>query len=141
MTTIVVKDHMQNTRVAIRCNTPLTEVVDTLLANNTIGLPVVDEEMQVIGFVSEQDCIKKLLVSSYHSEGTPLVNEVMFNEPLTVAPDDSIIEMARQMIAHKPKIYPVVEEGKLIGLITRADVLRALREHGNSLKSWTSTGT
>jgi CBS domain-containing protein len=65
----------------------------------------------------------------------------MFNEPLTVAPDDSIIEMARQMIAHKPKIYPVVEEGKLIGLITRADVLRALREHGNSLKSWTSTGT
>ena len=137
MTTIVIKDHMGSKKAAIKAGMLLSEVVDSLLDNNTIGAPVVDEALHVVGFVSEQDCIRQLLLSSYHSEGMPRVEEVMFEAPLTVAPNDSIITLAEEMILHKPKIYPVVDEGKLIGIISRADVLRALRQHEKSHKTWT----
>lgn len=141
MTTIVVKDHMRSKKAAIQAHTPLTQVVDSLLANQIIGAPVVDEELHVLGFVSEQDCIRQLLVSSYHSEGMPKVEEVMFDTPLTVAPNDSIIELAKEMILHKPKIYPVVDEGKLVGIISRADVLKALRQHEKAFKTWTKANS
>ena len=137
MTTIVVKDHMQSKKAAIKAKAPLSDVVDSLLENRTIGAPVVDDAWHVVGFVSEQDCIRQLLLSSYHSEGMPRVEEVMFDTPLIVAPNDSIIELAKEMILHKPKIYPVVDEGKLVGIISRADVLHALRDHEKSHKTWT----
>lgn len=65
----------------------------------------------------------------------------MFDTQLTVAPNDSIIELAKEMILHKPKVYPVVDEGKLVGVISRSDVLRALRDHEKSHKTWTKASS
>lgn len=50
----------------------------------------------------------------------------MHKEVLSVAPETSIIELAAMMKVGKPKMYPVVSDGKLVGVITRRDVLRAL---------------
>jgi CBS domain-containing protein len=56
-----------------------------------------------------------------------VVDDVMSRVPLTVKPDDSVVDLARRMGRDKPKVYPVVDSGKLVGLITRGDVLKALR--------------
>lgn len=128
MASLRVGDIMNAQPPRVRCGTPVNAVVKLLLQHRVMGVPVVDDNDQVVGFVSEQDCIHSLLVSSYHSEGTPRVDEVMHGEPLCVSPNESIIDLAERMGRNKPKNYPVVENGKLIGLITRTAVLQALME-------------
>jgi CBS domain-containing protein len=96
------------------------------------GLPIVDDSDHVVGFLSEQDCIKKILESSYHRDEVVKVTKVMQPKVLSVAPGDSMVDVATRMITDKPKIYPVIENGLLVGTITRAKILRTL-EHLKTL--------
>lgn len=130
MSALRVSDVMSNHIAPVRCGTPLTEVVKALLENHISGLPVVDANRHLLGFVSEQDCIHALLVSSYHCEGDPIVDDVMFHEPLTISPGTAIVDLAQMLGAGKPKVYPVVENGKLIGIVTRTAVLVELARTG-----------
>lgn len=123
-----VADWMDTRVRPLRCGTDLGVVVDALLQSGLTGLPVVDDEERVIGFVSEQDCIHSLLISSYHCEGAPRVNDVMHDQPASVREDDSVLALAQAMETDRPKIYPVVDnDGRYRGLIGRAHVLQALR--------------
>lgn len=126
MRSLRISEIMSNHIEPVRCGTSVTQVVKTLLANHVTGLPVVDEQRKVLGFVSEQDCIHSLLVSNYHREGDPLVDDVMFRQPLTVSPDMSVVDLAQNLGAGRPKVYPVVDHGKLIGIVTRTAILAEL---------------
>lgn len=130
MRSIKVADVMWNHIEPIGYGTPLTKVVKVLLANHVSGLPVVDAHRHVVGFISEQDCIHALLVSNYHSEGDPKVDEVMFREPLTVSAEESLVDLAQKLGAGKPKVYPVVDHGRLIGIVTRTAILAELAKVG-----------
>lgn len=134
MRSLKISEVMWNHIEPIRCGTPLTKVVKALLDNHVTGLPVVDDRRQVLGFVSEQDCIHSLLVSNYHSEGEPTVDDVMFHKPLTVTPDMSVIDLAQNLGPGKPKVYPVVDHGKLVGIVTRAAILSQLAKAGNTIE-------
>lgn len=134
MRSLKVSDVMWNHIEPIRCGTQLTKVVKTLLNNHVTGLPVVDENRQVLGFVSEQDCIHALLVSSYHCEGDPIVDDVMFRKPVTISPEMSVVDLAQNLGAGKPKVYPVVDHGKLIGIVTRTAILAELARTGCGLE-------
>ncbi|MQX52438.1 CBS domain-containing protein [Alcanivorax sediminis] len=114
---------------AIALGTELTQVVEQLLQNKASGLPVVDEHHRVVGFVSEQDCLRKLLISSYHCEGSLIVDEFMHDQPLTVGEEDSLVDVAELMVTQKPKVYPVVDDqNRLVGMLSRHQVLRALKD-------------
>ncbi len=129
MSDLTVSALMGKHPMAIALGTELTEVVEQLLQHKASGLPVVDENQRVVGFVSEQDCLRKLLVSSYHCEGSLIVDEFMHGEPLTVKESDSVVDVAEQMVNQKPKVYPVVDAQKrLVGLLSRHQVLRALKD-------------
>lgn len=130
MSALKVSDVMSNHIAPIRCGTPLSSVVKTLLEHHVTGLPVVDENRHLLGFVSEQDCIHALLVSNYHCEGDPIVDDVMFREPLPVSPGMAIVDLAQKLGSGKPKVYPVVEHEKLIGIVTRTAVLAELARIG-----------
>lgn len=109
------------------------DAVEVLLRHRFLGLPVVDKNRVVVGFISEQDCLKSLLVAGYHDEGSTKVEEVMHKEPLTVTMETAIVDVAQMMLSQKPKIYPVVDENmKLLGILERSQVLVALRDrrHG-----------
>ena len=134
MRSLKVSDVMWNHIEPIRCGTPLTKVVKTLLHNHVTGLPVVDDHRHVLGFISEQDCIHSLLVSSYHCEGDPIVDDVMFRKPLTISPEMSVVDLAQNLGAGKPKVYPVVDHGKLIGIVTRTAILAELARTGCGLE-------
>ena len=129
MQEMTVRALMAKHPMAIKTGTELTEVEDALLQHKFTGLPVVDSQNKVVGFVSEQDCLRKLLISSYHCEGSLVVEDFMHDQPLTVKEDDSAVNVAELMITEKPKIYPVVDaQGILTGLLTREQVLRALKD-------------
>ncbi|WP_372964852.1 CBS domain-containing protein [Marinobacter sp.] len=134
MHSLKISEVMWNHIEPIRCGTPLTQVVNTLLSHHITGLPVVDDQRRVLGFISEQDCIHALLVSNYHSEGEPNVDDVMFRQPVTVSPDMSVIDLAQNLGAGKPKMYPVVEHGKLVGVVTRTAILSQLAKAGQTME-------
>jgi len=130
MQSLKVSDVMWNHIEPIRRGTPLTKVVKTLLHNHVTGLPVVDDHRKVIGFVSEQDCIHALLVSNYHREGDPLVDDVMFRNPVTISPEMAVVDLAQNLGAGKPKVYPVVDHDRLIGIVTRTAILAEFAKAG-----------
>lgn len=127
-TSLLARSIMMTPSPMIKANATLGEVVDKLIKHQLAGLPVVDDHNTVIGFVSEQDCIHAMLVSSYHCEGSPTVNDVMHDEVLSVSPERSIVDIAQKMGKNRPKSYPVVEDGVLLGLLTRSAILAALWE-------------
>lgn len=132
MSSILVKDYMQANAQAIPSTASVRDVVDHLLKWNISGAPVVDEQSRVIGFVSEQDCIKDMLNSAFYAEDSDSVVRIMRRDVLSVSPDTSILEIAETMLGNKPKNYPVVEQGKLVGLINRRHILQALKHHNGS---------
>jgi len=88
----------------------------------------------VVGFVSEQDCIHALLVSNYHGEGEPNVDDVMFRDPLTVSPEMSLVDLAQNLGRGKPKVFPVVVDGRLAGIVTRTAILAELAREGAGIE-------
>ena len=107
---------------------PLTEAVKKILAAGLPGLPVVGDNNSLVGFVSEHDCILPMISGTYHCDDRTLVKDLVQREPLSVTPDASLFELAQTMASKKPKIYPVIEDEKLVGLVYRQDVLKALSD-------------
>ncbi|MBD2857569.1 CBS domain-containing protein [Spongiibacter sp. KMU-158] len=126
---ILVREIMKKPAPSVSDQVSIADVIDALSRHNVMGLPVVNEFGNIVGFISEQDCIHSMLVSSYHCEGSPSVKEVMRTEVVTVSPETSIVDLAESMNHNRPKQYPVVEDGELVGLVTRKAILKALWEN------------
>ena len=117
---------MDRRPILLTADMSLAIAVEKLLESNKSGSPVVDSVGKLVGFLSQQDCLSVMLKSSYHCDMTSTVADCMKSPVLTVAPDDSILELAEQMLGAKPKIYPVLSAGKVIGTINRTNVLKAM---------------
>jgi len=128
-----VKEYMKECEVTFDKDMDIALAVERMLATHQSGGPVVDEQLKVIGFLSEQDCLQKMIESSYTGESTDTVASIMQTDTLVLTIENSIMGLAEQMTLPKPKVYPVVDENeKLIGIITRRDVLTALDEYFHS---------
>ncbi|MEZ8406613.1 CBS domain-containing protein [Vibrio splendidus] len=126
MHSIKVKDYMTPQVVTFTPDMPLSLALDRVMSSHHMGGPVIDDNEHVIGFLSEQDLLEKLVKVSYFCQDTHIVGDCMYQEVLSVSPDLSIIELADMMQVGKPKAYPVLDNNKLVGIITRTDVLRAI---------------
>jgi len=92
-------------------------------------VPVVDEQRTVVGVVSQRDVLQRAL---FQHSGT--VNDIMSWHIETIGPDDDISVAARIMLDHKYGCLPVVEHGRLAGILTEADFVRHMAAHpGESL--------
>lgn len=129
MHSILVSDYMNRQPQVIKKTASVREAVDLMLKNNAIGFPVIDDFNNLVGYLSEQDCIPSMLNDAFHCEEPGAVNSIMSTDVHSVTPNTSIIEMAETIIKSKPKNYPVIEEGKLVGMISRTNVLRALLDN------------
>lgn len=123
-----IRDHMSRLTHSLTPQLGLAEALDRLHDAGLSGLPVLDPQQRLIGFLSEQDCIPSLLTGSYHCDTRTRVEDLMNRSPLSVGPDESILDLARQMADAKPKIYPVLQQGKVIGIISRRQVMQALNQ-------------
>ncbi len=128
MLSILVTDYMDCDPHAILNTTSVRDVISSLMKAQIPGAPVVDEQKNLVGFVSEQDCIQEMLNDAFYCEESPSVASVMQTDVKTVSPNTSIVEVAERMAKSSPKNYPVCSEGKLVGLISRQLILKALLE-------------
>ena len=120
------RDIMRPTTVALRRKMSLDRVSDHLTKHGIPGAPVVNIEGELIGYVSEYDCLKALMQSSYYHENSDLVEDVMSTTPIMTTPDITTIDLAEQFNENKVNVMPVVENGKLVGAVSRGDIMRAL---------------
>ncbi len=123
---ILVRDHMKSASPVFHENTSVEEIVQTLIKSGVSGGPVVDDRGQLLGYVTEQDCIKHMLNDSYYCEEHQVASDIMRRNPLSVSPGEDITKLAEMMSGKGPKQYPVIEDGRVIGIITRAQVLNGL---------------
>ncbi|MCF6435766.1 MULTISPECIES: CBS domain-containing protein [Pseudoalteromonas] len=130
MQSIKVADYLNHRPVTFSVEMRVELAVEKLLQSGQPGGPVIDSNKRVVGFLSEQDCLRKMLEATYQNESHSVVGDVMTANPVCVKPEDSIVQIADKMTINKPKLYPVIDdEGRLLGVISRANVLLALDKH------------
>lgn len=117
-----IEDLMICEPITITATTTVEEALTCMKTNSVRHLPVVDADQKLLGFVTLAD-LKQGLIPSMVSDLT--LTDLMIKKPITVAPDRDI-EIAAQLIyKHKIGGLPVVEEGRLVGIITVTDLLGA----------------
>ena len=134
---LAVRDVMSDRPMTVSADVPLKEVARTLVRTGLGALPVVDADQRVIGMVSEREVIRYLLhvqaftgpdarVASPPASGARTVRDVMTRQVLCVAPEQPIAEVASLMSNKDVDRVPVVREGRLVGFLTRGDIVRKL---------------
>ncbi len=123
---ITVRDYMATNLVTFRPDTEVFDAIRQLLKHKITGAPVLDEQGRLVGSFSEMDCLHVVLDAAYHEQMGGKVGEYMNKNLVIVSPDDSIIEVAERFQKALLRHFPVVEDDRLVGLISRVDVLRAL---------------
>jgi CBS domain-containing protein len=111
---IPVKDVMTTNVVSFREDTPVEEIALTLTSKRITGGPVVAPDGQVVGIVSETDVFSK--------KGK-VARDIMSQHVITVSPDTGIDEAAKLLVGERIRRVPVVKRGKMVGLLSRSDVL------------------
>jgi CBS domain-containing protein len=125
---IKLRDYMLAHPVRISADANLFEAIKLITDNKISGLCVVDENNVLVGILSELDCLRAILSATYNDSGVGAVREYMTRDNLVVAStEDNIIELAQDMLQHKHRRRPVVEDGKLVGQITCRQLLIAVR--------------
>ena len=120
---------MKKQSVTVQCNTPLTDIIDTLIHSQKSQLPVVGGNNTLIGMVSLIDCQKALLISAYHCDIPVKVNDVMAKEFTFLSKNEDLSEVAIKTQHLSENIFPVVDEGKLVAIVNRADLLLHLQNN------------
>jgi CBS domain-containing protein len=132
-----VADVMASNPVAVRANASFKEIAARLREQHAAAFPVLDTDDNVIGVVSEADLLPKEALEAgheghrgrrHHTERGKAVGltaaDIMSRPPVTIGPFDLVSRAAHVMYDHKLSCLPVVDGGRLVGVITRADVLR-----------------
>ncbi len=110
----------------------ITEVMKTILSEGTSGLPVVDSEGMLEGMISEIDLVNSML--SGNAADTS-VAEIMSTNVKSFPPDATCAEIATCFITTKLRRVPIASQGRVIGIVSRRDVLRELLDSYESIKS------
>lgn len=146
------KDIMSPKVVTVLPQTPITEAAKLLIENHFNGLPVVEEGGRLIGIICQDDLIfqqKKIPIPSFFAVwdssnplssekivekeiqkiGAVTVRHAMSVNPITVGPETGIEDIATLMIKHNIHSLPVLDQGELVGIIGKEDILRTLIAH------------
>ena len=122
---LAARDVMNTNVVTIRTDNTVEEAVKAVLDEQVSGLPVVDEQRRVLGIISEY----ALLGIAYDLDiVSDPVTVYMTKSVIWVEEDTPINEVADLFILHRIRRLPVTRDGRLIGLISRRDLLRKVRE-------------
>lgn len=126
-TPISVRDYMTENLVTFRESENIMDVMEKLIKHGISGGCVVNEKMELLGMISEGDCMKQISDSRYYNMPmTDLtVGKRMIKEVITIDGNMNVLEAANKFTELKFRRFPIVENGRLIGQISQRDVLNA----------------
>lgn len=123
-----VKDYMSKKLITFSPDIDIREAIQTLLDNKISGAPVVDKTGRLVGMLSEKDCIRVVIDGPYNQRptGDGQVSDYMSKNIKTLLHTATIMDAAYEFINSPYRRFPVLEGKKLVGQISRRDVLRSI---------------
>jgi CBS domain-containing protein len=148
------RDVMVSPVVTVRPSSTVREVAKLFLDHQISGVPVVDHQDKLIGIVSEGDLMHRaeigteqrpswwlllladdqVLAADYIKAHAQKVEDVMTREVVTAAPDTPLNEVAGLLEKHAIKRVPIVGDGQLVGIVSRANLVQAFASSGSKLE-------
>ena len=126
------RDYMLPNPVKVRAGDNVLDAMQVIIDNKISGVCVVDNDGNLVGILSELDCLRAVLGAIYNNSGIGRVSEHMATDNLVVAhPNEDIVDVAQDMLLKNKRRRPVVENGKLIGQITCRQLLSAVKKFRN----------
>lgn len=123
-----VADCMARELITLTPDMEINHALRILLDRRISGAPVVDAAGQLVGVLSKKDCLRAALNASYYQEWGDCVRDYMSRDVETLDAKMDIVAAAEAFLGSVYRRFPVLSEGRLVGQISRADVLRALVE-------------
>ncbi|RLA38746.1 MAG: protein-inosine monophosphate dehydrogenase [Gammaproteobacteria bacterium] len=116
----------------VKQSATVAEAAQVIIENRVSGIVVVDDAGNLVGMLSELDCMQAI-VSTVYNGGTPgaeKVSEVMTKEVAVNRPGEDISTVASALLKHKHRRRPIVDNGKLVGQVSCRQLLRAINDFG-----------
>ncbi len=126
LTKLTISDYMTRNVYTLKKNVNVLAAIKEMLDHKITSAPVLDDNDKLIGMFSEKDSMKVVLDAAYNQDFGGTVGEFMATEFIKVDPEDSIVKLAEQFQSSSVRCFPVMDDVKLIGVISRTDVLKAL---------------
>ncbi len=141
------RELMSTPVVMVRPETPVKEVAELMVAHGVSGVPVVDRFDHLVGIVSESDLLRKIeyaepgrglpglldllagAIGTHRATLARTAADLMTSRVVTAGPDASVRELVHLMTVYDINRVPIVDAGRLVGIVTRADILRTLARH------------
>ncbi|MAX69724.1 MAG: inosine-5-monophosphate dehydrogenase [Flavobacteriaceae bacterium] len=134
-----VKDYMTTQLITFTPEQSVQEVVESLIKNKISGGPVVNDRQELVGIISEGDCLKQLSESRYYN--MPLehdnVEKRMVRDVETIDGEMNVFDAANKFLSSRRRRFRIVENGKLVGQISQKDILKAALQLKG--ENWNST--
>lgn len=123
-----ISDYMLASPLTTSPDISVYEAALRILENKVTGLVVTNDKKEMLGVLSELDCLRELLASLYNNAefGAKPVREVMTEQVIHQKPGDNLVTVAEDMLQHRHRRRPVVEDGKLVGQVTCRQILRVV---------------
>ena len=121
-----IKSIMTTNVIFVRPETSIFEAMTLLTENKISGVPVVDDQLRVIGILSEKDVLEMLMDKDLDIKKT--VGDYMTREVVCFTEEDSAIDICKFFIRTNIRRVPIVKDGKLIGVVSRRDIVELILE-------------
>lgn len=121
--------------VTFKPDQSIQDVISTIINKKIAGAPVLDDQQHLVGIISEKDCLRIIVDQAYHNlpAETRKVSDYMTVKVQTLSPKTNVVEAAVEFLNSPIRRFPIVENGMLIGQVSRRHILRAAQ----NLKSTT----
>ena len=125
----LVSDYMARDLITLSADMEINRAMNILLDRGISGAPVVDSAGRLMGVLSKKDCLKAALEASYYRDWGQPVAKYMTKDVQTLHAGMDILTATNAFLNSVFRRFPVMENGRLVGQISRADALRAMRDN------------
>lgn len=125
----VVADYMTRDLTTLSPDMEINRAMNVLLESRISGAPVLDQDGVMVGVLSKKDCLEAALEASYYRDWGKTVSAYMSKDVETMDAGMDIVTATNVFLSSAFRRFPVMEDGQLVGQISRADALRAMSEN------------
>lgn len=115
--------------ITFRPDQAIQEVIDIMIDKRISGAPVLDGQRRLVGIISEKDCLRVMVDQAYHNlpMSNRTVSDYMTAKVKTLSPDSDVVEAANEFLNTAIRRLPIIENGVLLGQVSRRDILKAAK--------------
>ncbi|MFM8914129.1 MAG: CBS domain-containing protein [Flammeovirgaceae bacterium] len=115
--------------ITFRPDQSIESVIDVIIEKGISGAPVLDDKRKLVGIISEKDCLRIIVDQAYHNlpSSSRVVSDYMTAKVKTLGSSSDIVEAANEFLTSPVRRLPIVDNGVLVGQISRRDILKAYK--------------